>query len=81
MLMRVSFPSSLDGLQSVNRTHKIELERIVTDCADTRESNQTCETEAPLLEARFKFFQELRGYVRDLIDCLNEKVCPFLSPF
>ncbi len=26
------------------------------------------------LEERYKFFQEMRGYVRDLVECLNEKV-------
>ena len=26
------------------------------------------------LEERYQFFQEMRGYVRDLVECLNEKV-------
>lgn len=26
------------------------------------------------LEEQFKFFQEMRGYVKDLVECMNEKV-------
>ena len=26
------------------------------------------------LEERYQFFQEIRGYVRDLVECFNEKV-------
>jgi len=28
----------------------------------------------PELEESYKFFQEMRGYVGDLIECLSEKV-------
>lgn len=32
------------------------------------------ETRAPQLAQRFKYYQELRGYVTDLVECLDEKV-------
>ncbi|RZC39690.1 PAX3- and PAX7-binding protein 1 [Asbolus verrucosus] len=31
-------------------------------------------TKAPVAAERFKFYQELRGYVTDLVECLDEKV-------
>ena len=75
--MRVIFPSSLDVMDSVVRTHKLELDRIVSDSVDAQTSIDSCQENGPKLEAKFQFFQELRGYVRDLVECLNEKVCPF----
>ena len=78
--MHPNFISSLDVADSVHRTHKLELDRVVSDIADTTENIEVCEQKAPDLENRYRFFQELRGYVRDLVECLNEKVCPlFLS--
>lgn len=32
------------------------------------------EERAPMLARRFKDYQELRGYVSDLVECLDEKV-------
>jgi len=72
--VRKRLQERVSSLQSVCSTHRLELDRVVSDCADTRQSIAQCQSEAPRLEARFKFFQELRGYVRDLIECLNEKV-------
>ncbi|XP_044266326.1 PAX3- and PAX7-binding protein 1 [Tribolium madens] len=31
-------------------------------------------TKAPVAAERFKFYQELRGYITDLVECLDEKV-------
>lgn len=32
------------------------------------------EDRAPKLAQRFRYYQELRGYVTDLVECLDEKV-------
>ncbi|RUS81278.1 hypothetical protein EGW08_010952 [Elysia chlorotica] len=72
--IRKQLKERLDVADSVHRTHKLELERVVSDITDTTESIELCEQKAPDLENRYRFFQELRGYVRDLVECLNEKV-------
>lgn len=33
-----------------------------------------CQLQAPIAAERFRFYQELRGYVTDLVECLDEKV-------
>lgn len=76
-LMPTFFPFSLSTMDMVYRGHKNELDKLVSDIADAKENIESCEKRAPGLESRFRFFQELRGYVRDLVECLNEKVCPF----
>lgn len=63
-------------MDMVYRTHKQELEKTVFDIDDAKDIIESSEQKAPDLEKRFQFFQELRGYVRDLVECLNEKVCP-----
>ncbi|GFS26357.1 PAX3- and PAX7-binding protein 1-like [Elysia marginata] len=72
--VRKQLKERLDVADSVHRTHKLELERVVSDITDTTESIELCEQKAPDLGNRYRFFQELRGYVRDLVECLNEKV-------
>ncbi|GFO12653.1 pax3- and pax7-binding protein 1 [Plakobranchus ocellatus] len=72
--VRKQLQERLDMADSVHRTHKLELDRVVSDITDTTESIELCEQKAPDLENRYRFFQELRGYVRDLVECLNEKV-------
>ncbi|XP_005112258.1 PAX3- and PAX7-binding protein 1 [Aplysia californica] len=76
--VRKRLQERLSIMDTVYRTHKLELERTLSDSADTRDSIENCQQSAPQLEDRFQFFQELRGYVRDLIECLNEKV-PLLT--
>ncbi len=64
----------LDDMMSVHRTHRLER-------ADMESRLLTCESDIDKhsgskggLEDQYKFFQEMRGYVRDLVECLNEKV-------
>ncbi len=61
-------------MASVHRVHCHERDDIASrldlcnsDISDKDGSKET-------LEERYKFFQEMRGYVRDLVDCLSEKV-------
>lgn len=38
------------------------------------EEVQSYQTQAPIAAEKFRFYQELRGYVTDLVECLDEKV-------
>lgn len=64
----------LDTLDSVYRTHKLERDTAHVDIGVTEKNISTCKESAGELEERYRFFQEMRGYVRDLVECLNEKV-------
>ena len=61
-------------MDEVHRSHCAEADKLATDIEDTKTSIENCENSVPSLESRFRFFQEMRGYVRDLVECLNEKV-------
>ncbi|KAL4233284.1 PAX3- and PAX7-binding protein 1 [Mactra antiquata] len=64
----------LNTMDEVNRSHKQEADKLEHDIEDSQMSIVNCEASVPKLEERFRFFQEMRGYVRDLVECLNEKV-------
>ena len=66
--------SRLDDLTSVHRAHVIEHEDIKLRLETCESSITQCENSQSGLEDQYRFFQEMRGYVRDLLECLNEKV-------
>lgn len=64
----------LTELNEVHRRHVLdrddrndELNSLHAECIHLKE-------EAPKLAERFRFYQDLRGYVTDLVECLDEKV-------
>lgn len=61
-------------LKEINLQHYTDIERLTTDLKllKTEElSNEQC---APLAACKYRFYQELRGYVNDLVECLDEKI-------
>ncbi|XP_059152632.1 PAX3- and PAX7-binding protein 1-like [Physella acuta] len=72
--VRKRLEERLTTMDTVYRGHKLELDKTLSNIEDAKDSIESCEQRAPDLEKRFQFFQELRGYVRDLVECLNEKV-------
>lgn len=64
-------------MDEVHRSHVNESQTLVNDIATTEQSIVDCEKSVQGLEDRYRFFQEMRGYVRDLVECLNEKVGHF----
>ena len=61
-------------MDEVHRSHVTEKDTLVNDIYSTEQSIVDCENSIEGLEGRYRFFQEMRGYVRDLVECLNEKV-------
>ncbi|KAK7107892.1 PAX3- and PAX7-binding protein 1-like isoform X2 [Littorina saxatilis] len=64
----------LDTLDTVYRGHKMALDTAQHDIEEAQTSIASCKQNTEGLEERYRFFQEMRGYVRDLVECLNEKV-------
>ncbi len=64
----------LESINQVNRAHVLEHEKHKTDLTSYKDSIKSLERKSEDVSDRFKFYQEMSGYVRDLLDCLNEKV-------
>lgn len=72
--------SRLAGLREVHSSHCQDVERVASELKDHTEETLRLEAAAPDLAAKFRFFQFMRGYVTDLVECLDEKVGPLSSP-
>lgn len=73
--MHSYFCFRVNGLESVHRSHQREQEVLRDRLTSSASNIERLEGAVTGLAARYRFFQEMRGYVQDLVDCLTEKVC------
>ena len=64
----------LESLREVNSRHEKDLDRIVDEMVNSQEVVERAERNIPDYVEKHKFYQDLRGYVTDMVDCYNEKV-------
>lgn len=57
-----------------------QLNQAETELRLSAETIQDIEAEIPDLDKRFRFYQEMRTYSMDLIECLDAKVYTFIFP-
>lgn len=62
------------SLEEVYRRHQKEADTVVDDLVACKCTISRCSMEQHPLTGIFQFYQDIRGYVTDLRDCLNEKV-------
>ncbi|XP_071134694.1 PAX3- and PAX7-binding protein 1-like [Mytilus edulis] len=72
--LRKRLQERLTSMDEVHRSHVRERDTLETDIEESSTSIDTCKERVKGLEEQYRFFQEMRGYVRDLVECLNEKV-------
>ncbi|KAL0275384.1 UNVERIFIED_CONTAM: hypothetical protein PYX00_003243 [Menopon gallinae] len=64
----------LTDLKDVHNAHVADKERAEQDLKESMRETSHLEAEAPGLADKFRFYQEMRGYVTDLVECLDEKM-------
>lgn len=57
----------------------MDLAHVTDELESTKAEHERLETEQPVLAQKFRYYQELRGYVTDLVECLDEKVGSYIS--
>lgn len=65
---------SRTSLEEVYRRHRKEADTVEDDLVVCKCTISLCSKEEQPLTSIFQFYQDIRGYVTDLRDCLNEKV-------
>ncbi|XP_030376119.1 PAX3- and PAX7-binding protein 1 isoform X2 [Scaptodrosophila lebanonensis] len=65
--------SRLAELKDSNADHSATMARIATELKALKLRELDCQQNAPTVAAKYKFYQEIKCYVNDLVDCLNEK--------
>ncbi|XP_053669420.1 intron Large complex component GCFC2 [Anopheles marshallii] len=58
----------------LNRKHDEDIKQITQEIKLLQMDHLSCEQKAPVAAAKYRFYQEFRCYVSDLVECLNEKV-------
>ena len=61
-------------MTSVHRAHVHERDDLASRFEGSEANIIELDSAKAGLEERYRFFQEMRGYVRDLVECFNEKV-------
>lgn len=56
------------------KLHAKQLQQVQEDLVQVNEELEELKRRAPIAAERFRFYQELRGYITDLVECLDEKV-------
>lgn len=67
----------VDRLQSVkdlNKKHTEDIDQMIGEMRLLKVSTLEAAQRTPIAEARYRFYQELRGYVCDYVECMDEKV-------
>lgn len=72
--IRESLQNRLNKLKELNENHQQDIEKLEKEMACLRLEEMDCKQKAPTAAAKYRFYQEIKCYVTDLIDCLNEKV-------
>ncbi|UYV60150.1 PAXBP1 [Cordylochernes scorpioides] len=65
---------NLTLIKDRHRAHQNELDKCHNDLLDSSTTIVDLEKKLPELEKSFKVYQQLRGYVADLVECLDLKV-------
>lgn len=64
----------LKQVHELNESHVAEIQKITNDMNVLTMEELECEQNAPIVAAKFRFYQELKGYVLDFIECFDEKM-------
>ena len=64
----------LSEMVHVHRVHVHERDDLVSRGEMSHENIDQHGSQATDLEDQYRFFQDMRGFIHDLVECLNEKV-------
>ena len=78
-IIRRRLSERLEEMTSVHRAHMAERDDVSSRVSDSHSQVHDGGGRSGELEDNYKFFQEMRAYVTDLVECLNEKVRAFTS--
>lgn len=65
---------SISNLNDVHDNHMNEKRLIYETLEISRSSLEALSKSKPIIDEEFKFYQEIKSFTTDIIDCLNEKV-------
>ncbi|XP_043927959.1 PAX3- and PAX7-binding protein 1 [Protopterus annectens] len=73
-LVKNRLQERLESLRKVHNENQQQHEKYQQDLANSTKTIDKLEGSSDGIDERYRFLQELRGYVQDLIECFSEKV-------
>ncbi|KAM4042614.1 intron Large complex component GCFC2 [Anomaloglossus baeobatrachus] len=70
--VRKRLTARVTAIEEVHRAHVLETENYTRDLENAKNTLQKLETSSS--EKSYKFFKEMKVYVENFVDCLNEKI-------
>ena len=64
----------LTNIREIHRRHELNYEAVIEELDQSRKELAEGKAQTPEMAQRYKYYQELRGYINDLVECLNEKL-------
>jgi hypothetical protein len=61
-------------MKETQRRHALERDNLLIELDDMTKDTEKISIDGPERSNRFQFYQNLRGYVTDLVECFDEKV-------
>ncbi|XP_075146606.1 PAX3- and PAX7-binding protein 1 [Haematobia irritans] len=72
--IREAINERLNKLKELNEKHTNDIERVNREMKAMQLEEMDSKQKAPTAAAKYRFYQEIKCYVSDLVDCLNEKI-------
>lgn len=60
--------------RELNHKHYLDIDRISEELKTIKIDLEECAKNGPLAAAKYRYYQEFKMYVEDLVECLNEKL-------
>lgn len=64
----------VDGVKELNKKHIADVDKMVNDLKLLRIDAMDAQQRSPIAAGQFRFYQELRGFVCDFVECMDEKL-------
>lgn len=64
----------LQSVKELNRKHFADIDQMETDLKLLRIDTMQAEQRTPVAAGQYRFYQELRGFVGDFVECMDEKL-------
>ena len=72
--LKTRLQNRLDELKETHHSHTQRLERLESDMETAEKEVDEVEERSESNSVDYQFYQQMRGYIRDLLSCLTEKV-------
>ncbi|OQV16038.1 PAX3- and PAX7-binding protein 1 [Hypsibius exemplaris] len=72
--IRKKIRNRMEQAKEQQRRHNNELDKVTSDLTDCNNAIRSLNLELTTASAEYKFYQEMRGFVLDLVDCYNDKL-------